>query len=89
MSQLQHFGWFFGRGFGPQGWGRPDYRWNYAWQRPDIYQQSVRELEQAGLVQPACYRPSLLLSRRLTLGGTKADTSPPSEAASLTMLELT
>ncbi|RFA15002.1 oxidoreductase [Subtercola boreus] len=48
MSQLQHFGWFFGRGFGPQGWGRPDYRWNYAWQRPDIYQQSARELEQAG-----------------------------------------
>ncbi|MDB4990273.1 MAG: hypothetical protein JWN04_5451, partial [Myxococcaceae bacterium] len=49
----------------------------------------LRELERAGWVQPACYRPSLLLSRRLTLGGTKADTSPPSEAASLTMLELT
>ncbi|GAA0991661.1 LLM class flavin-dependent oxidoreductase [Subtercola frigoramans] len=48
MSRLQHFGWFFGRGFGPQGWGRPDYRWNYAWQRPDVYQQSARELEQAG-----------------------------------------
>ncbi|RFA21156.1 LLM class flavin-dependent oxidoreductase [Subtercola boreus] len=48
MSRLQHFGWFFGRGFGPQGWGRLDYRWNYAWQRPDIYQQSARELEQAG-----------------------------------------
>ncbi|PJJ55777.1 LLM class flavin-dependent oxidoreductase [Compostimonas suwonensis] len=48
MSRLQHFGWFFGRGFGPQGWGRPDYRWNYAWQRPEIYQQAVRELEQAG-----------------------------------------
>ncbi|WP_120337303.1 LLM class flavin-dependent oxidoreductase [Cryobacterium soli] len=48
MAHLQHFGWFFGRGFGPQGWGRPDYRWNYQWQKPDIYQQSVRELEQAG-----------------------------------------
>jgi FMN-dependent oxidoreductase (nitrilotriacetate monooxygenase family) len=49
MSKLQHFGWFFGRGFGPQGWGRPDYGWNYRWERPDIYQQSVRELERAGL----------------------------------------
>ncbi|GGF33095.1 LLM class flavin-dependent oxidoreductase [Subtercola lobariae] len=48
MSQPQHFGWFFGRGFGPQGWGRADYRWNYAWQKPQIYQQSIRELEQAG-----------------------------------------
>ena len=48
MAHLQHFGWFFGRGFGPQGWGRPDYRWNYEWQKPDIYQQSVRALEQAG-----------------------------------------
>ncbi|MCU1482225.1 MAG: class flavin-dependent oxidoreductase [Subtercola sp.] len=48
MAHLQHFGWFFGRGFGPQAWGRADYRWNYAWQRPDIYQQSARELEQAG-----------------------------------------
>jgi FMN-dependent oxidoreductase (nitrilotriacetate monooxygenase family) len=49
MPQLQHFGWFFSRGFGPQGWGRPDYRWNYRWTEPQIYQQSVRELEQAGL----------------------------------------
>ena len=48
MAHLQHFGWFFGRGFGPQGWGRPDYRWNYEWQKPAIYQQSVRQLEQAG-----------------------------------------
>jgi len=48
MAHLQHFGWFFGRGFGPQGWGRPDYNWNYDWQKPAIYQQSVRELEQAG-----------------------------------------
>jgi FMN-dependent oxidoreductase (nitrilotriacetate monooxygenase family) len=49
MAQLQHFGWFFGRGFGPQGWGRPDYEWNYRWQNPSVYQQSMRELEQAGL----------------------------------------
>lgn len=49
MSRLQHFGWFFGRGFGPQGWGRSDYGWNYRWQEPKIYQQSVRDLEQAGL----------------------------------------
>ncbi len=49
MTRLQHFGWFFGRGFGPQGWGRPDYQWNYRWTSPKLYQQSVRELEQAGL----------------------------------------
>ena len=23
MARLQHFGWFFSRGFGPQGWGHP------------------------------------------------------------------
>lgn len=50
---------------------------------------ALRALEPAGLVQPPCYRPSLALSRKLTFGGTKADTSPPSEAASFTMLELT
>lgn len=49
MSRLQHFGWFFGRGFGPQGWGRPDYDWNYRWTEPRMYQQSIRDLEQAGL----------------------------------------
>jgi FMN-dependent oxidoreductase (nitrilotriacetate monooxygenase family) len=49
MTRQQHFGWFFGRGFGPQGWGKSDYDWNYSWQKPQIYQQSVRELEQAGL----------------------------------------
>lgn len=51
--------------------------------------RALRELEAGGFVLPACYRPSLALSRRLTFGGTKAETSPPSEAASLTMLELT
>ncbi len=50
---------------------------------------ALRELEKAGWVRPPVYRPSFSLSRKLTLGGTSADTSPPSEAASLTMLELT
>jgi uncharacterized protein (TIGR02421 family) len=49
----------------------------------------LRELEPAGWVRPALYRPSFSLSRKLTLGGTSAETSPPSDAASLTMLELT
>jgi FMN-dependent oxidoreductase (nitrilotriacetate monooxygenase family) len=49
MAQLQHFGWFFARGFGPQGWGRPYWEWNYDWRRPEIYTQSARELDQAGL----------------------------------------
>ncbi|MET3566768.1 MULTISPECIES: NtaA/DmoA family FMN-dependent monooxygenase [Microbacteriaceae] len=49
MARLQHFGWFFSRGFGPQGWGRPYWEWDYRWTRPDLYQQSARELEQAGL----------------------------------------
>lgn len=49
MTRMQHFGWFFARGFGPQGWGRPDWDWGHDWTRPDMYQQSVRTLEQAGL----------------------------------------
>jgi FMN-dependent oxidoreductase (nitrilotriacetate monooxygenase family) len=49
MSRLQHFGWFFARGFGPQGWGRPYWEWNYDWRRPEVYAQSARELDQAGL----------------------------------------
>lgn len=48
MTRQQHFGWFLSRGFGPHGWARPYYEWNYAWQKPDLYQQSARELEQAG-----------------------------------------
>jgi alkanesulfonate monooxygenase SsuD/methylene tetrahydromethanopterin reductase-like flavin-dependent oxidoreductase (luciferase family) len=48
MSKQQHFGWFLARGFGPQGWGHPYLDWNYNWTRPDLYQQAVRELEQAG-----------------------------------------
>ena len=48
MSKLQHFGWFLARGFGPHGWGHPYLDWNYRWTEPDLYQQSIRELEQAG-----------------------------------------
>ncbi|WP_066519660.1 LLM class flavin-dependent oxidoreductase [Curtobacterium ammoniigenes] len=49
MARPQHFGYFFARGFGPQAWGRDDWHWGYDWTRPDMYQQSVRTLEQAGL----------------------------------------
>lgn len=49
MSRLQHVGYFFSRGFGPQGWGRPDWDWGWDWRRPDVYQQAVRELERAGV----------------------------------------
>lgn len=48
MSRLQHFGWFLSRGFGPHGWARPYYEWNHPWQRPGIYQEGARTLEQAG-----------------------------------------
>lgn len=48
MSRPQHFGWFLSRGFGPHGWGHPYYEWNHPWHRPQLYQQSVRDLEQAG-----------------------------------------
>jgi alkanesulfonate monooxygenase SsuD/methylene tetrahydromethanopterin reductase-like flavin-dependent oxidoreductase (luciferase family) len=48
VSKQQHFGWFLARGFGPHGWGHPYLDWNYRWTEPALYQQSVRELEQAG-----------------------------------------
>ncbi|MEZ3161190.1 LLM class flavin-dependent oxidoreductase [Microbacterium sp. BWT-B31] len=48
MTKQQHFGWFLSRGFGPHGWARPYYEWNWRWQEPDLYQHSARELEQAG-----------------------------------------
>jgi alkanesulfonate monooxygenase SsuD/methylene tetrahydromethanopterin reductase-like flavin-dependent oxidoreductase (luciferase family) len=48
VTRLQHFGWFLARGFGPQGWGHPYLDWNYRWTEPALYQQSIRELEQAG-----------------------------------------
>lgn len=49
MADLQHFGYFFSRGFGPQAWGRDDWHWGHDWTKPDLYQQSVRALEQAGM----------------------------------------
>lgn len=48
MSRLQHFGWFLARGFGPHGWGHPYLDWDWDWTKADLYQQSARELEQAG-----------------------------------------
>ena len=48
MTRQQHFGWFLARGFGPHGWGHPYLDWNWRWTEPHLYQQSVRELEQAG-----------------------------------------
>ena len=48
MTKQQHFGWFLARGFGPQGWGHPYLDWNWRWTEPALYQQAVRELEQAG-----------------------------------------
>ena len=49
----------------------------------------LRDLVRRGFVRAPVYRPSLAVSRSLTFGGTSAETSPPSDAASLTMLELT
>jgi len=48
MTKQQHLGWFLARGFGPHGWGHPYLDWNYRWTEPGLYQQAVRELEQAG-----------------------------------------
>lgn len=80
MSRLQHFGWFLARGFGPHGWGHPSLDWDYDWTRPELYQQSARELEQAGfdfvLIEDA---PSLGSERTIDLrvrhafGGPKHD----------------
>lgn len=81
MTRPQHFGWFLSRGFGPHGWARPYHEWNYAWQRPDLYQQSARELEQAGfdfvLIEDALsvgITPDTLALRvRKAYGGPKHD----------------
>ena len=48
MTKQQHFGWFLSRGFGPHGWARPYYEWNYDWRKPGLYQEGARTLEQAG-----------------------------------------
>lgn len=81
MSRAQHFGWFLSRGFGPHGWARPYHEWNYRWKEPDLYQQSARELEQAGfdfvLIEDALsigISPSTLdLRVRKAYGGPKHD----------------
>jgi alkanesulfonate monooxygenase SsuD/methylene tetrahydromethanopterin reductase-like flavin-dependent oxidoreductase (luciferase family) len=49
MTRMQHVGYFFSRGFGPQAWGRADWHWGHDWTKPELYQQSVRALEDAGL----------------------------------------
>jgi len=48
VTRQQHLGWFLARGFGPQGWGHPYLDWNWRWTEPELYQQSIRELERAG-----------------------------------------
>ncbi|MFJ6654393.1 LLM class flavin-dependent oxidoreductase [Microbacterium sp. NPDC091313] len=81
MSRPQHFGWFLSRGFGPHGWARPYLEWNWDWRRPDLYQQSARELERAGfdflLVEDALsvgISPATLdLRVRKAYGGPKHD----------------
>lgn len=80
MSRLQHFGWFLARGFGPQGWGHPYLDWNWDWTRPDLYQQSARELERAGfefvLIEdaPSLGSPDTIdLRVRHAFGGPKLD----------------
>ena len=50
---------------------------------------ALRELADRGWVRPPVYRPNLERSLRATPWGTIPCTSPPSEAASLTKLELT
>ncbi|AYF96889.1 LLM class flavin-dependent oxidoreductase [Protaetiibacter intestinalis] len=80
MSRLQHFGWFLARGFGPQGWGHPFLDWNWRWTEPALYQQSVRELEQAGIElliiedAPSLGSPATIdLRVRQAFGGPKHD----------------
>lgn len=80
MSRQQHFGWFLARGFGPHGWGHPYLDWNYDWTAPQLYQQSVRELEQAGFDlliiedSPSLGSPETIdLRVRQAFGGPKLD----------------
>ena len=79
-ARPQHFGWFLARGFGPHGWGHPYLDWDYDWTRPDLYQQSARELEQAGfdflLIEdaPSLGSPATIdLRVRHAFGGPKHD----------------
>jgi FMN-dependent oxidoreductase (nitrilotriacetate monooxygenase family) len=80
VTQPQHFGWFLARGFGPQGWGHPYLDWNWRWTEPELYQQSVRELERAGfdllIIEdaPSLGSPSTIdLRVRQAFGGPKHD----------------
>jgi FMN-dependent oxidoreductase (nitrilotriacetate monooxygenase family) len=80
MSRQQHLGWFLARGFGPHGWGHPYLDWNWRWTSPDLYQQSARELEQAGfdllIIEdaPSLGNPSTIdLRVRQAFGGPKHD----------------
>ncbi|WP_405375766.1 MULTISPECIES: LLM class flavin-dependent oxidoreductase [unclassified Microbacterium] len=80
MSRLQHFGWFLARGFGPHGWGTPSLEWNYPWTSPELYQDSVRTLEQAGfdllIIEdaPSLGSPATIdLRVRQAFGGPKLD----------------
>jgi len=80
VSRLQHFGWFLARGFGPHGWGHPYLDWNWQWTRPELYQQSARELERAGfefvLIEdaPSLGSPDTIdLRVRHAFGGPKLD----------------
>jgi alkanesulfonate monooxygenase SsuD/methylene tetrahydromethanopterin reductase-like flavin-dependent oxidoreductase (luciferase family) len=80
VSKQQHFGWFLARGFGPQGWGHPYLDWNYRWTEPALYQQSVRDLEQAGfdllIIEdaPSMGNPATIdLRIRQAFGGPKHD----------------
>ncbi|MGO3886438.1 MAG: NtaA/DmoA family FMN-dependent monooxygenase [Mycetocola sp.] len=65
MSRLQHFGWFLSRGFGPHGWGQSSHDWGDDWRRPQLYQQSVRDLERAGF-------DILVIEDALSLGNPQA-----------------
>jgi FMN-dependent oxidoreductase (nitrilotriacetate monooxygenase family) len=80
MTKQQHFGWFLARGFGPQGWGHPYLDWNWRWTEPELYQQSARELEQAGfdllIIEdaPSLGNPATIdLRVRQAFGGPKHD----------------
>ncbi|GAA2174251.1 LLM class flavin-dependent oxidoreductase [Agrococcus versicolor] len=80
MTRQQHLGWFLARGFGPHGWGHPYLDWDYRWTSPALYQQSVRELEQASVEllviedSPSLGSPETLDVRvRHAFGGPKLD----------------
>jgi alkanesulfonate monooxygenase SsuD/methylene tetrahydromethanopterin reductase-like flavin-dependent oxidoreductase (luciferase family) len=80
VTKQQHFGWFLARGFGPHGWGHPYLDWNYAWTSPELYQEAVRTLEQAGfdllIIEdaPSLGSPTTIdLRVRQAFGGPKFD----------------